>query len=100
MATSEIKVTTATLANKKDELAGYNKKLNAYIDELVQLESTLNGQWDGPSNDAFHKVFNTDITAFKAFKELVDKYVSNLEADITTYQKKEQANVNIANTRR
>lgn len=99
MATSEIKVTSATLRNKKETLKGHNDKLKNMVNELVSIHRNLDSQWDGPANDQFRTNFNQDKRLFDAFTSLIDQYITNLNNDIELYETKEAANKNIAATR-
>lgn len=99
MATSEIKVTSATLRNKKDTLKTYNNNLKSMVTELVSIHNNLDSQWDGPANDQFRTNFNQDKQLFDTFTSLIDKYITNLNNDIELYETKEATNKNIAATR-
>ena len=96
----EIKVTTATLKQKADELKQLNSKLKAEIGELQSQESTLNGMWEGESHDAFHKAFSDDIVQMNNFYNAIDQYSKALNQISIEYERAEKANVVTAQTRK
>ena len=96
---SEIRVTSATLRSKKDELIELNQKFNETADSMEETVHTLEGSWEGDSHDAFYTAFNTDKGKMTAFSGAVTQYTNALEQIIVKYEAAEAENVSIAGSR-
>lgn len=99
MATT-IRVTTATLRAKADELRLLNAKFNTEVAGLNESEARLATMWEGDAQKAFHQQFQVDHEKFKVFFEGINKYVERLIASADAYDKAEAANVSTAQTRK
>ena len=76
-----------------------NEQFKTQVTELESSEATLNGQWDGAANEAFHKAFMYDKNYMDQFYSLILKYCDALEQIATKYDQAEAANENTATTR-
>ncbi len=99
MASTEIKVTTATLRSKKSELQGLNKKFNSKLSEMDGTERELTGMWEGDASKAFHKSYTADTKKMDELYKAVLQYCEALDTIIKEYEKAEKKNVSIANKR-
>ena len=54
---AEIRVTSATLRAKKDELQQMNAKFMDAVNNLEATAQCLSASWEGESHDAFYKSF-------------------------------------------
>lgn len=93
-------VNSATLKSKASELKNLNNNLKTQISNLTSHESSLNGMWDGDANTAFHNAFQKDVTQMNNFYNAIEKYVTVLQEIAAKYDSAEQANQNIATTRK
>jgi WXG100 family type VII secretion target len=96
---SEIRVTTAQLRSKKEELANMNQKFIDVVKNLEATVHTLDGSWEGEAHDSFYAAFNKDKTQMSNFYNAIKAYVQALESIIAKYEATEQTNTGIAKTR-
>ena len=96
---SEIRVTSATLRSKKDELIEINQKFSETADSMEETVHTLEGSWEGDSHDAFYTAFNTAKGKMTAFSGAVTQYTNALEQIIAKYEAAEAENIAIAASR-
>ncbi len=96
---SEIRVTSAQLRGKKEELEGMNQKFVDVVNNLDSTVHTLEGSWEGESHDAFYSAFNNDKIQMNNFANAIRAYVQGLEAIITSYENAEAQNTSIASSR-
>lgn len=97
---AEIRVTSAELRRKADELKNLNSQFRAKVDELVNCEGSLASMWEGDAKNAFHNAFNSDKTQWNNFHTLIEQYIVTLNNDAAEYDNKEALNVNIASSRK
>lgn len=96
---AEIKVTSAEVRRKAEELRSLNSQFQSKVDQLVSDEDSLNKMWEGDANIAFHTAFNNDKGQWDAFHSLIEQYAVALDNIATEYDNKEAMNQNIASTR-
>ncbi len=96
---NSIQVTTSQLTEKANELKSLNTKFKTQVAELTAQEKTLNSDWDGEANDAFHKEFEKDITQMNNFYNAIEKYVQSLNEIIKNYEIAESKNLSTATNR-
>lgn len=94
-----ITVTTQSLNTGAGNLKAENSKFKKKVEELIQVENTLNSMWDGEANDAFHKAFQKDVIQMNNLYNAIEKYVTSLEQIAKEYDRAEKANLNTASTR-
>jgi len=93
---AEIRVTSASLRAKKDELQQMNAKFKDAVNKLQDTEKTLNSSWEGEAQKAFDSKFNNDKIQMDNFYNAVQAYVTALDQIIAQYEKTEATNVQIA----
>ena len=96
---SEIRVTTAQLRSKKEELQNMNQKFVEIVGNLETTVHTLDGSWEGEAHDSFYAAFNKDKTQMTNFSNAIKAYVQALDTIIQKYEATEQMNTGIAKTR-
>ena len=94
-----IRVTSAQLKGKADELKNQNSQFKAKVEALVTSEANLSAMWKGDANDAFRNAFNTDKVKWDTFHALIEQYITTLNAIAAEYDRQEAANVSIATKR-
>lgn len=92
-------VTVNELVNKANDLSNLNQRFETEVNNLVDLEGTLNSMWEGDARKAFHTAFGNDIMQMKNFHTAVANYVSILLENAQKYAEAENTNVETANTR-
>ena len=92
-------VTVSELVNKANDLSNLNQRFETEVNNLADLEVTLNGMWEGDARKAFHTAFNNDIMQMKNFHTAVADYVTILLESAQKYADAENANVDTANRR-
>ncbi len=97
---ANIKVTSSELRSAASTLREYNSNFKAQVTALENSEVTLNGQWQGDANTAFHKAFMNDKAFMDKFAAEIEKYCAALETAAAKYDAKEAANVEIATQRK
>jgi WXG100 family type VII secretion target len=93
---AEIRVTSATLRAKKDELQQMNAKFMDAVNNLEATAQSLSASWEGESHDAFYKSFESDKTQMHNFYNAIQAYVTALEQIAAQYEKSEATNTQIA----
>ncbi len=96
---SEIRVTSATLRSKNEELSQLNQKFMETADSMENTVHTLEGSWEGESHDAFYAAFSTDKGKMAAFSGAIGQYSAALDQIIAKYEAAEAQNVSIASSR-
>lgn len=94
-----IRISTAELRAKAEEMAAQNAQLKAQIEALSDTEQRLNSMWEGDANAAFHAAFQRDKTQFTNFYNAIQLYIQALQNVATRYAQAESQNVDIATTR-
>ena len=96
---SEIRVTSASLREKKEELAELNQTFNETADSMETTVQTLSESWQGDSHDAFYTAFSTDKGKMATFSAAITQYTNALDQIIAKYETAEAQNVSIASSR-
>lgn len=96
---AEIKVTSAEIRNKANELRQMNQQFKTKVEAMVTSENTLCGQWEGDAKTAFHTAFTNDKAKWDLFAQEIENYSIALENIAQEYDAKEAANTNIASQR-
>ena len=96
---AEIRVTTAEVRNKANELRNLNSQLKGKVHNLVDTEGSLASMWEGDAKTAFHTAFNNDKAQWDNFAALIEQYCNALDNIAAEYDQKEATNANIASTR-
>ena len=96
---ADIKVSTQQLRNVASQLSTMKSRLVNEASAMRTNQRTLTGQWDGPSNEAFDRAFNRNVSEFENFNNLVQDYINALNNYAAQYERMEQENQNIAATR-
>lgn len=91
-----IRVTSAQLKAKAEELTGLNTNLRSRVEELEACEQNLSGMWDGQAKDTFHQAFMNDKVQMSNFSTLIDKYVTTLITIASKYETAEGINTETA----
>lgn len=94
-----IRVTSAELKNRAQELTALNNTLKTNVSELEATEQNLASMWEGEAKSAFHQAFNSDKVQMANFSLWIEKYVSSLLAIAAKYEQAENVNVSTAATR-
>ena len=96
---AEIRVTTAELRRKAEELKGMNSQFKAKVEDLTNCEQSLASMWEGEAKTAFHTAFNNDKIQWNNFHTLVEQYIVTLMNIATEYDNKEAINTSLASGR-
>ncbi|MBQ9065522.1 MAG: WXG100 family type VII secretion target [Blautia sp.] len=96
---SEIRVTSASLRSKNEELIQLNQNFMETADSMENTVHTLEGSWEGESHDAFYTAFSTDKGKMGTFSGAITQYTTALEQIIAKYEAAEAQNVTIASSR-
>ncbi|MBO5159768.1 MAG: WXG100 family type VII secretion target [Lachnospiraceae bacterium] len=94
-----IRVTSAQLRAKAEELTGLNNNLKTNVSELESCEQNLATMWEGQAKDAFHQAFTNDKIQMTNFSTLIEKYVYTLQTIAAKYEQAENLNTETASTR-
>ena len=97
---AQIMVTSAELRATANNLRECNKNFRNQVAGLESSEGTLNSQWQGEANEAFHRAFMNDKTFMDKFAAEIDNYCTALETIATKYDEAERANLETATTRK
>lgn len=97
---AQILVTPAELRSAASTLREYNSNFKNQVAGLESSEGTLNTQWQGSANDAFHKAFLSDKAFMDKFAVEIENYCQALETIAAKYDAAEAANVDTAVTRK
>lgn len=96
---AEIKVTSAEVRKKADELKTLNGQFRSKVADMETCELNLTSMWEGDAKQAFHTAFGNDKAQWDQFYQLIEQYVVALNNIATEYDNKETMNVNIATQR-
>ena len=96
---AEIRVTTAEVRKKAEELRNLNSQFKQKVEALVSNEQALAAMWEGDSQRAFHNAFNNDKIQMDNFSSVMEQYTIALENIATEYDNKEALNTQIATQR-
>lgn len=96
---SSFSVTSAQLRKAAEDLRRKNDSFNSSVENLVTIEETLNKSWEAPSQEIFHSGFMTDKGKYDAFHTGINEYADALIEIAEEYERKEQANKSIAESR-
>lgn len=94
-----IRVTSAQLRAKAEELTSLNNNLKTNVNELEACEQNLVSMWEGQAKDAFHRAFSNDKIQMTNFSTLIEKYVYTLLTIAAKYEQAEKQNTETASTR-
>ncbi len=97
---AQIMVTSSELRTAASTLREYNTNFKNQVASLENSESTLNAQWQGDANTAFHTAFMNDKVFMDKFAAEIERYCQALETIAAKYDAAEAANVDTATTRR
>ena len=97
---AEIRVTSAELRRKADELKNLNSQFRAKVEDLTNCEGSLASMWEGDAKNAFHTAFNNDKIQWNNFHTLIEQYIVTLNNIAAEYDNKEAINTNIASSRK
>ena len=97
---AEIRVTSAQLRGKADELKNLNSQFRSKVEELVNYEGSLSSMWEGDAKNAFHTAFNNDKVQWNNFHTLIEQYIVTLNNIAAEYDQREAQNAQIAAQRR
>lgn len=96
---SAFTVTSSQIRAKASELRSLNGQFKSQCGNLEATEGTLNSQWEGEANTAFHNAFLTDKAKFEEFYNLIEKYCVALEEIAAKYEEAESRNADTASRR-
>ena len=96
---NRIQVSTSQLRAKATELRSKNNTFKTYYTNLQNIESRLNGMWEGDAKKNFHTAFHNDIVQMQNFHDLIEKYVQALTQIAQKYEAAERKNAATASTR-
>lgn len=94
-----IRVSSAELKAKEEELRQYNQNFKSTTNELESVEQNLNSMWEGDANTAFHNSFKNDKIQMDNFYNAIEQYVAVLLNMVSKYEAAEAANTSTAATR-
>ena len=97
---AEIRVTSAELRRKAEELRNLNSQFKAKVGDLTNCEQSLASMWEGDAKTAFHTAFNNDRIQWNNFHTLIEQYIVTLMNIATEYDNKEAMNASIASSRK
>lgn len=93
---SAFTVTSSQIKTKASELRSLNGQFKAQCGNLEATEGTLNSQWEGEANTAFHNAFLTDKGKFEDFYKLIENYCVALDEIAAKYETAEAKNTDTA----
>ena len=96
---ADFNVTINELVNRANDLSNLNQRFETEVNNLVDLEGTLNSMWDSDARKVFQTAFVNDITQMNNFHTAVTNYVSTLLESAKQYAQAENTNVETARTR-
>lgn len=96
---AELKVSTAELRKKAEELRNLNTQFHSKVEDLENSEKSLTTMYEGDARDAFHTAFTNDKNQFETFYNTIEQYIAAMNTFANNYDKTEQLNMNIASTR-
>lgn len=97
---AEIRVTSAELRRKAEELKNLNSQFKTKVGDLTTCEESLASMWEGDAKTAFHAAFNKDKIQWNNFHTLIEQYIVTLNRIAEEYDRKEAMNANIASARK
>ena len=95
-----IRVTTSELRNRAEQLRTLNEKFKSEKNALSDREKQLLTMYEGDSSRAFDQQFQIDMTKMDAFYQGINEYIQRLLESADAYDRAEQQNVSIAQTRK
>ncbi len=99
MASTTIKVTSATITSKNNELKSLNSKLSSELSSMDSTEKSLLSMWEGDASNAFDKNYQTDMTKMQNLQKAVQNYCTALDQIVSQYEKSEKKNIATAQKR-
>ncbi|MBQ9991568.1 MAG: WXG100 family type VII secretion target [Lachnospiraceae bacterium] len=96
---AEIRVTSAEVRKRAEELRSLNGQFKAKVAALVECEQNLASSWEGDAKTAFHNAFNQDKGQWDNFAVVIEQYATALDNIAAEYDNKEAMNANIASSR-
>lgn len=96
---AEIRVTSAEVRKKAEELRSLNGQFKQKVEALVTSEQALVAMWEGDAKTAFNNAFNNDRIQMDNFSTVMEQYTIALENIATEYDNKEAINTQIATQR-
>lgn len=93
-------VSTTELRSKASDLETMCNKLNTEVTKLRDANTVLASKWEGPAKAKFNEEFQKDAEKFDLFKNGVMTFVQQLRTDADEYDKEENKNLGIAQTRK
>lgn len=97
---AQIMVTSAELRATASNLRENNSNFRNQVASLESSEGTLNSQWQGEANEAFHRAFMNDKAFMDKFAAEIDNYCTALETIAAKYDEAERTNLETATTRK
>ncbi len=96
---SETIINSAVIRTQAETLSNLNVQFQSQVNQLRNLEASLNSSWDGDARRAFHNAFESDMVQMDNFYKAINTYVSALMNAAARYEEAERNNVDIATTR-
>ena len=97
---SILEVSPVQLKAKAEQLRGLNNNFKNEVTNLENIEVSLKSKWTGDANDKFHKKFVDDKAKMDSFTNLIEKYIQSMITIADLYEKTENCNYDVLNTRR
>ena len=95
---SEIRISSAQLRSRADELNAQATQLDAQIKLLEETEQKLRASYEGDSSDAFHTRFMNNKEKLSNFHKAILQYIQAMRKVADSYDAAEARNVDIAST--
>lgn len=83
----KIRVNTGRLKTDAEQVLGCIKDMKSEMSKMKESVAQLDQMWDGPSSEAFAKVFQDDMEALNTILENLDKVY---EYEVTAKEKYEE----------
>ena len=96
---SEMVINSSTIKAQAENLSNLNVQFQSQVNELKNIESTLNSSWDGEARVTFHNAFQSDVDQMDNFFKVISQYVATLMNIAARYEQAENKNIDIASTR-
>ncbi|MBQ8305265.1 MAG: WXG100 family type VII secretion target [Blautia sp.] len=96
---AEIRVTSAALRSRREELEQANGQFRELLERLESTVGMLAASWEGESHDAFYQAFKEDRGKMDLFSDTVRAYGATLDNMINKYEAAEKANTILARSR-
>lgn len=84
---NEIKVDTERMKTDCDDLKESITALEKALEKMYEAVNSLDGMWDGPSNDAFKAAFNSDAKTMKGVVKRLSKLRDSIKFARSEYVK-------------